>query len=558
MHRRAPCRLPIFRLLIVLLAVCPATALTQDTAPRDRLQAISQYIADGWNSLERSTDRCASLVDPKQKGRSVLYLPADFSAPEALQNLPARCAVAVERLPFVIHRLGQPGVEHISPPGLLYLPHPYVVPGGRFNEMYGWDSYFIVLGLLRYRRLDLAEDMARNFFFEIDHYGAVLNANRTYYLTRSQPPLLSSLVMAIYEAKKPAGQDARSWLAESYPYLEKDHAFWTRPPHLAESIGLSRYFDFGEGPAPESVEGEPGYYHSVASYFLSHPRQADGYWQKGAPDSAFGLSAEYYRGDRAMRESGFDVSFRFGPYGAAAQHFAPVCLNTLLYKEEKDLEEISRLLGRDEEAARWGQLAAARAKKIRALLWEPARGMFYDYDLRRGGRSTYDYATAFYPLWAGLATPQQAAAVDANLRRFERPGGLAMSTRETGVQWDYPYGWAPIQLLAVEGLRRYGYQQDADRVAYEFLSTVLDNFERDGTIREKYNVATRSSETHVAAGYKANVVGFGWTNGVFAQLLSRLPEARVARLRQRPGVGPGKPPLSLPSTHAPALPPRPY
>ena len=517
---------------MVLLAVYPAAALPRGKPPRDRVEAISQYIAGGWASLQRSTDRCDSVADPKQKGGSVLYLPADFSAPEALQKL-GQCTVAVEHLPAVIRRLGQPDVQGIAPPGLLYLPHPYVVPGGRFNEMYGWDSYFIVLGLLRYGRLDLAEDMARNFFFEIDHYGAVLNANRTYYLTRSQPPLLSSLVMAVYEAKKGAGQDTGAWLAEAYPYLQKDHDFWTRPPHLAASTGLSRYFDFGEGPAPESVEGEPGYYRGVAAWFVRHPRQADGYLQKGAPGSAFGLSAEYYRGDRAMRESGFDVSFRFGPYGAAADHFAPVCLNTLLYKEERDLEEISRLLDRPEEAGRWGELASARAEKIRTLLWDPARGMYYDYDLRSGGRSGYDYATTFYPLWAGLATKREAAEVARHLRRFERPGGLAASTQKTGAQWDYPYGWAPLQLLAVEGLRRYGYEQAANRLAYEFLSMVLDNFERDGTIREKYNVATRSSETHVAAGYQANVVGFGWTNGVFAELLSQLPESLAARLRQK-------------------------
>ena len=543
---------------MALLAVHPAAALPQEKPPRDRLQAISQYIAGGWKSLERSTDRCDSVIDPKQKGRSVLYLPADLPEPEALQKLTAQCAVVVEPLPMIVHRVGQPGLEHLSPAGLLYLPHPYVVPGGRFNEMYGWDSYFIVLGLLRYGRLDLAEDMARNFFFEIDHYGAVLNANRTYYLTRSQPPLLSSLVMAIYEAKKKAGQDARAWLTEAYPYLQKDHELWTQPPHLAGSTGLSRYFDFGEGPAPESVEGEPGYYRGVAAWLLKHPLQADGYLQKAPPDYAFGLSAEYYRGDRAMRESGFDVSFRFGPYGAATLDFAPVCLNTLLYKGERDLEEISRLLGRPEEAGHWGELASAREEKIRALLWDPARGLFYDYDLRRGGRSGYDFATTFYPLWAGLATRQEAASVAGHLRLFERPGGLATSTRQTGVQWDYPYGWAPLQWLAVEGLRRYGYQQAADRVAYEFLSMVLDNFERDGTIREKYNVATRSSETHVAAGYKTNVVGFGWTNGVFAELLSQLPESWVARLRRPPARGTGKTVVPPASHREPAPQPRPY
>jgi alpha,alpha-trehalase len=139
-------------------------------------------------------------------------------------------------------------------------------------------------------------------------------------------------------------------------------------------------------------------------------------------------------------------------------------------------------------------------------------------------------------LWAGLATAQEAKAVVGNLHRFEQPGGLAMSTRETGVQWDYPYGWAPIQWLAAEGLRRYGYDAEANRISYKFLSTVLDNFQRDSAIREKYNVVTRSSDVQVTAGYAANVVGFGWTNGVFLDLLGRLPGEWVERLRREPAT----------------------
>jgi alpha,alpha-trehalase len=207
-----------------------------------------------------------------------------------------------------------------------------------------------------------------------------------------------------------------------------------------------------------------------------------------------------------------------------------VCLNSLLYKTEKDMERISSLLGREQEAAYWRQLASRRAATIRKLLWDPSKGVFFDYDLRSGKRSEYAYATTFYPLWAGLASTEEARALVRNLRQFEQPGGLAMSTRETGVQWDYPYGWAPIQLLVVEGLQKYGYNSDADRISYKFLSTVLDNFERDGTIREKYNVVTRSSETKVTAGYAANVVGFGWTNGVFLELLSGLPHDSLSRL----------------------------
>jgi alpha,alpha-trehalase len=145
-------------------------------------------------------------------------------------------------------------------------------------------------------------------------------------------------------------------------------------------------------------------------------------------------------------------------------------------------------------------------------------------------QSSYEYITTFLPMWTGIATPEQARAIMNNLAVFEKPGGLAMSPHESGGQWDYPYAWAPNQLLADEGIRRYGFNDEADRVSYKFLSTVAENFRRDATIREKYNAATRSSETQVTAGYHMNIVGFGWTNGVFLELLHQLPKKLVARL----------------------------
>ena len=552
--------------LVVLGCLYSATPAGSGPPQGDRLDAITQYITAGWSRLTRSTSHCDSVADPKRTEAPVLYVPADYPIPASLTRLQAQCGATVKPLPVAIHGPAQAGMLNISPAGLLFLENDYVVPGGRFNEMYGWDSYFIVLGMLHDHRFELAQGMVRNFFFEITHYGAVLNANRTYYLTRSQPPFLSSMVMAIYHSEKAAGGSGESWLAEAYPYLEKDYEMWTRVPHLAGSTGLSRYYDFGEGPAPESLEGEPGYYRKVVSYFLRYPQQANGYVVEDEhkspatgvrspryseqvcdiqpqtlasgcePVRTVQLAADYFKGDRAMRESGFDPSFRFGPYGAATHHYAPVCLNSLLYRTEKDMEEISSMLGRKPEAARWRRLANQRATRMHRLLWDATRGMFFDYDLRSGNRSDYSYATTFYPLWAGLATVEEAKAVVRKLRRFEQPGGLATSTRQTGVQWDYPYGWAPIQLLAVEGLRRYGYESEADRISYKFLSTVLDNFERDGTIREKYNVVTRSSEIQISAGYAANVVGFGWTNGVFVELLSRLPANWTERLRHEAAV----------------------
>ena len=166
------------------------------------LQAILQYISASWSVLSRSTASCEAVVDPKLTDASILYLPVDLAMPAALQKLPQDCHVRVERLPRVISAPGQVTGNGVRPPGLLFLQNPYVVPGGRFNEMYGWDSYFIIRGLLREGKVELARGMVENFFFEIEHYGAVLNANRTYYLTRSQPPFLSSMIIAVYEAER--------------------------------------------------------------------------------------------------------------------------------------------------------------------------------------------------------------------------------------------------------------------------------------------------------------------------------------------------------------------
>ena len=560
----------VLRHFLLFAASC-ALAIAQ-TAPApasvptgEGLKPILSYISSAWDTLTRSMTECASVVDPKIKVAPVLYLPAEVAEPAAVHKLAVDCNVRIEHLPAAIHRLGEIDTGKIQPHGLLYLPDKYVVPGGRFNEMYGWDSYFIIRGLLRAGRVDLARGMVDNFFFEIEHYGAMLNANRTYYLTRSQPPFVSSMFADVYRAIQEAHTSDpiadKAWLERAYADLDKDYGMWTRDPHLAGQTGLSRYYDFGEGPPAEAVQDETGFYRKVAQYFFLHPVQADDYVVEmnagttqsvaGSPYSLqvcevsttmaraecekakpFKLSADYYKGDRSMRESGFDVSFRFGPFGSATHHYAPVCLNSLLYKTEKDLEQMSLWLGHAEDARKWNKRAEDREKLITRYLWNQQQGLFFDYNFQTSQVSNYRYASTFYPLWAGLATPEQAKAVAGNLKIFERPGGLPMSTEETGAQWDLPYGWGSIEILAIDGLRRYGFNTDADRVSYEFLSTVADNFGRDGIIKEKYNVVTRSSEAHVELGYEMNVVGFGWTNAAFLELLHGLPQEMVERLEK--------------------------
>ncbi len=528
------------------------------------LKPILDYISSGWDTLTRSMTDCQSVVDPKIAAAAVMYLPAGFAEPPAVQSMSGKCNVRIEHLPMEIHRLGEMNASNFNPPGLLYLPEKYVVPGGRFNEMYGWDSYFIIRGLLESGRVDLAKGMVENFFFEVEHYGAMLNANRTYYLTRSQPPFMSAMVVDVYQAmqKQASRKDSsadREWLERAYSDLDKDYGMWTREPHLAGDTGLSRYFDFGDGPPQEALQDEAGSNRKVAEYFFFHPSDADGYLVPTSTDAKepvagppyslqvcdvsltmaraecnkaaqFKLSVDYYKGDRSMRESGFDVSSRFGPFGSATHHYAPVCLNSLLYKTEKDLEQLSLWLGHGDNAKKWNKRAEERKKLITRYLWNEQKGQFFDFNFMTRRMSEYEYASTFYPLWAGLATPQQARTVVGNLKKFEKAGGLPMSTVDTGAQWDLPYGWGNIEMVAISGLRRYGFNADADRVSYEFLSMVAENFRRDGNIREKYNVVSRSSEAHAELGYHMNVIGFGWTNAAFLELLHALPKEMVDRL----------------------------
>lgn len=543
--------------LFVATIVAGGQADTAKTSTKgEGLAPIRDYIFKSWDTLTRSMEDCSTVVDPKLAENSVLYLPADFAIPTSVEELQKRCHIQVKKLPEKITRPGQIDTTALSPQGLLYLEHKYVVPGGRFNEMYGWDSYFIVRGLLQDGKVELAKGMVENFFFEIEHYGSILNANRSYYLSRSQPPFLTSMILGVYEAEKAAGHEDKKWLHGAYEYAKKDHGMWVREPHLAGDTGLSRYYDFGDIPAPESLKDETDHYRKVAAYFLNHPEKDHGYLvRKGAPGSeapvgkgysvqicdegAHGgcddaeivtLSRDFYRADRSMRESGFDVSFRFGPHGAATHHFAPVCLNSLLYKTEKDLESIARMLGKADEAADWAKHAEARKQSVQKYLWDAKSGFYFDYNLDKKERSSYIYITTYYPLWAGIATVEQAQALEKNLSKLEQPGGLVMSPYETEGQWDFPYAWAPTQMIAMEGLRKYGFNKDADRISYNFASMIAENFRRDGTIREKYNAVTRSSETAVKAGYNINVVGFGWTNAAFVVFLHELPKELAEKL----------------------------
>lgn len=541
-----------------LILSVAANAATPDPA---RTQA---YIHKAWGTLTRSLDDCSALHDPKMDARPVLYLPAGLPKPAGIDEVAKRCKVEVRTLPMRITRLGELRPSSLPAEGLLYLPRPYVVPGGQFNEMYGWDSYFIQLGLLADHRDALARDMTDNALFEVEHYGGVLNANRTYYLTRSQPPFLSRMVADVLAAPGAFKDEAErhAWLVHAYPLAVANYRIWTRPEHQAGDTGLSRYFDLGQGPVPEMHGSE--YYRGVIDWVLAHPKDDPGYLVKASehPDAAeaaklktgscdiaastvcagawskgYRLSADYYLGDRAMRESGFDTNFHFGPYGGTTHHYAGVGLNSLLYRYERDLHDFALQLGKVAEAQHWADAAAKRKAAMDKVLWRPERGMYMDYDFVAGKPSAQPYVTTFWPLWAGLATKEQAAALAKKLPVFERKGGLAMDDRSSGAQWDEPFGWAPTNWLAISGLDAYGFHDDARRLAGKFNATIDRSFAHDGTIREKYNMVLGNADVQITAGYKTNVIGFGWTNAAYLklhQLLQGMPAPAAARSAEAP------------------------
>ncbi len=559
-------RLQIYLATLLLIVSAPGPGVCAQEAATPDAVATLNYIHAAWDTLTRSATDCNSLTDVKvdagaaevgARAATVLYLPADMPTSAKLNALAQSCHVRVLLLPRKIERLGDVRPEELKAPGLLYLPNPYVVPGGRFNEMYGWDSYFIVLGLEADHREDLAKGMVDNFLFEIENYGAVLNANRTYYLTRSQPPFLTSMIRAVFEnpasfEATPAGRiKARAWLAHAYTLAEKDYATWERPEHKAGTTGLSRYWDFGSGPVPEMAD-DSTYYTDVIRWLVAHPHEGgDGFLLKAAehPDAAeaarlkqtscdvhgsvvcarawFGgyrLSREFYAGDRAMRESGFDTSNRFGPFSGATEEYAPVCLNSLLYRYERDLEHLALLLGNDRDAAHWDRRSQQRAAAIQRYLWRAKDGVFADFNFVHAKSSSYDFIASLYPLWAGFATREEATAMEPKLNLFERAGGLSTSNTNTGLQWDEPYGWAPTNWIVVAGLEAYGFRADAARIAGHFDATVDAGFAADGTIREKYNVVKGNSDVKVSTGYTANVIGFGWTNAVYLKMKQVLPK----------------------------------
>ncbi|MGA8028581.1 MAG: trehalase family glycosidase [Bryobacteraceae bacterium] len=519
--------------MLILVAALLISAAAQTQSP-----SILEYIKQTWTVLTRSNKNLAkAAVDPKfhpdPDGRWPVYVPRSDDLQLVEEGL--RREMPAEGFKAIDIRQLPEDLDSLREQGLLYLPRPYVVPGGRFNEMYGWDSFFIQVGLLRDDELNFAKDMADNFLYEVKNYGKVLNANRTYYLSRSQPPFLTQMVLGVYKKTKD-----RKWLEDAEPEIEKYYRIWATEPHLTPETGLSRYYDMGEGPAPEVVSAERDaqgrtHYELVKEYFKTHQigdYDVSQYYDRATDQ----LTPLFYKGDRSMRESGFDPSNRFGPFNIDIIHYDPVCLNSLLYLMETQTAEILETLGRTRDAGTWRKRAEARAERVNRLMWDQKDGLYYDYDFVNKRVRHYPFLTTLYPLWAGFATKDYAARVEKNLPLFEKVGGLQTSTHVSGNQWDSPFGWAPLQMIAVEGLRRYGYREDAERISMEFLSLVRREFSRQGFIVEKYDVVSGGSNVagNIHFGYSANQAGFGWTNAVFTELYDQLtPEDRRNLLGNR-------------------------
>lgn len=504
-----------------------SSTLPTPTPPSaERLNAVRDYIKTTWKTLTRGRSHILEAArDPKVEHLRQTPWPVYISPKENFQQVQAELQdiLPPEELARIELRVLPGEVDQIEDHGLLYLPQDYVVPGGRFNEMYGWDSYFIVLGLLRDGEYDLARSMVDLFIYEIEHYGTVLNGNRTYMLNRSHPPLLTAMILQVFQQQPDA-----AWLRSLLPIVENYYFYWTVPPHLNSVTGLSHYNALGHGPAPEvlvSEQDEQGrtHYDRVREYYRHfHITDYDVSLYYDAETDQ--LTELFYQGDRSMRESGFDISNRFGPFSVDIIHYAPVCLNVLLYQMERDIALIHQIAEHKDQVDYWLTHAKRRHLLIDQFLWDEDAGLYFDYNFRTGKRRPYEFVTTFMPLWVGIASEEQARRVVENLSEFEAPGGCLTSTHVSGNQWDAPFGWAPLQWFAIQGLHRYGYRDDATRLAHKFINLVTQEFERTGTILEKYDVERCSSEVsdEIFFGYSSNEIGFGWTNAVILELLALL------------------------------------
>jgi alpha,alpha-trehalase len=409
---------------------------------------------------------------------------------------------------------------------------PFIVPGGCFNELYNWDSYFIALGLLSSGKIHLAKTLIQNFIFEIQHYGLILNANRSYYLLRSQPPFLTDLALRTYEEMKEE-KGAKEFLRRAIlASIKEYYKVWMSEPRLHVKTGLSRYRPAGVGSPPECKDEH--FSNILRPYAEKYGMEITEFriaYDAGEMDEP--ELDEYFLHDRGVRESGHDVSLRVENVCA---DLATIDLNSLLYEYETDISHAihtyfsdslqvpaefcisGQEVGRFEISAEWDKRSEKRKKSIDRYLWNEEKGIYLDYNTKSGTQHTIESVTCFWALWCGVSSPHQAASlVNKGLPLFERLGGLLTTIQDQrgqvhchcAHQWDYPYGWAPHQMMAWDGLLRYGYKQEAERLAYKWLYLITKVFvDYNGTVVEKYDVTQDVDPHKVTLDYGNQGLGF--------------------------------------------------
>jgi alpha,alpha-trehalase len=399
----------------------------------------------------------------------------------------------------------------------LPLPHRYVVPGGRFDEMYYWDSYFTMLGLQTSGQDELLRQMCDNFAFLVERYGHIPNGNRSYYLGRSQPPFFALMVGLLVD------HEGGSAYSRYRAALQKEYDFWMagserlsvgqahrRVVRLSRDAMLNRYWDDRATPREES------YREDIATANAT-PRPKE----------------DVYRNLRAAAESGWDFSSRWFADGKTLASIRtvdliPVDLNSVLYQLEQTLASAYEAMSparADEFRAR----AAARRAAIHRYLWNPDAGAFTDYLWREGRPAAQVTAATVVPLFFDLASQEQAKAVAAAVNaQLLKAHGLVTTANASGEQWDAPNGWAPLQWMAIEGFRRYGNDELADTIAQRWVKQNLAVFETSGKLVEKYDV-TAANTSAAGGGEYPLQDGFGWTNGVLRALLVRYPRLAAVK-----------------------------
>jgi alpha,alpha-trehalase len=389
---------------------------------------------------------------------------------------------------------------------LLPLPEPYVVPGGRFREIYYWDSYFTAQGLKADGHNEMILAMAENFRHLIETVGHIPNGNRAYYLSRSQPPFFTpmiDLVVSIYGTEK---------ISEFLPAVEKEYRFWMdeigEPGRRAiafkteggDEITLNRYWDDHPAPREESWFEDVEIAESIPETEREH----------------------FYRNIRAACESGWDFTSRWfadekNLSTIQTTDILPVDLNTLLWYMEKKLAEWHFHQKNTDLSNHFAGAADQRSWAIHELMWNHDQGCFFDYNFRKRSQTTAWSLAAVYPLYFGLATEEEAASLAGVLNdKFLKGGGLITTTNETGEQWDAPNGWAPLQWLAIRGLQRYGHNELAGTITRRWLDLNEHVYRGTGKMVEKYNVADLTKEG--GGGEYPLQDGFGWSNGVYSAL----------------------------------------